>query len=109
MRSPALIPRLRVNLLDQSASPAFPIAITMPDNSTLLQTDTETQQDEGLIKGVPGITSYQATVGGLADPFAPPGTVPANPTQAQVLVLVENGKYDSAINGVKSAMHDSPR
>jgi hydrophobic/amphiphilic exporter-1 (mainly G- bacteria), HAE1 family len=103
--SMALIPRLRVNLLDQSASPDFPIAVTMPDNSTLVQTDAETQKVEGLIKGVPGITSYQATVGGLADPFAPPGTVPANPTQAQVLVLVENGKYDSALNGVKTAMH----
>lgn len=102
--SMALIPRLRVNLLDQSASPDFPIAVTMPDNSTLVQTDAETQKVEGLIKGVSGITSYQATVGGLADPFAPPGTVPANPTQAQVLVLVENGKYDSALNGVKTAM-----
>jgi HAE1 family hydrophobic/amphiphilic exporter-1 len=103
--SMALIPRLRVNLLDQSASPDFPIAITMPDNSTLVQTDAETQKVEGLIKGVPGITSYQATVGGLADPFAPPGTVPANPTQAQILVLLENGKYQSAMDGVKTAMH----
>ena len=100
----ALIPLLRVNLLDQSSSPDFPIAITMPENSTLAQTDAETQQVEALIKGVPGITSYQATVGGIADPFAPPGTVPANPTQAQVLVLVQSGQYDTAFNGVKRAL-----
>ncbi|MDP9247303.1 MAG: efflux RND transporter permease subunit, partial [Candidatus Dormibacteraeota bacterium] len=102
--SMALIPRLRVNLLDQSGSPDFPVAITMPDNATLAQTDAETQKVEGLIKGVPGITSYQATVGGLADPFAPPGTVPANPTQAQVLILVQNGKYDTALDGAKRAI-----
>lgn len=102
--SMALIPLLRVNLLDQSASPDFPIAITMPENSTLAETDAQTQIIEGLIRGVPGITAYQATVGGLSDPFAPPGTVPANPTQAQVLVLVQNGQYDTALNGVKHAL-----
>jgi HAE1 family hydrophobic/amphiphilic exporter-1 len=102
--SMALIPLLRVNLLDQSSSPDFPIAITMPENSTLLQTDAETQTVEGLIRGVPGISSYQATVGGIADPFAPPGTVPADPTQAQILVLVQNGDYDTALQGVKRAI-----
>src|SRR5581483_9426993 len=61
--SMALIPLLRVNLLDQSSSPDFPVAITMPDNSTLAQTDAETQQVENLVKGIPGITAYQATVG----------------------------------------------
>ena len=102
--SMALIPFLRINLLDQSSSPDFPVAITMPENSTLDQTDAETQAVESLIRGVPGITAYQATVGGLADPFAPPGTVPADPTQAQVLVLVQNGRYDTAFSGVKRAV-----
>ena len=102
--SMALIPLLRVNLLDQSSSPQFPIGITMPDNSTLSDTDAQTQQVENLIRGVPGITAFQATVGGLSDPFAPPGTVPADPTQAQVLVLVANGEYDTALQGVKRAL-----
>ncbi len=102
--SMALIPLLRVNLLDQSSSPNFPIAITMPENSTLADTDAETEKVENLVRGVPGVTAYQATVGGLKDPFAPPGTVPADPTQAQVLVLVGNGQYDTALSGVKSAM-----
>jgi hydrophobic/amphiphilic exporter-1 (mainly G- bacteria), HAE1 family len=102
--SMALIPFLRINLLDQSSSPDFPIAITMPENATLSQTDAETQNVEQLIRGVPGITSYQATVGGISDPFAPPGTLPADPTRAQVLVLVQNGQYDTALNGVKRAV-----
>jgi HAE1 family hydrophobic/amphiphilic exporter-1 len=102
--SMALIPLLRVNLLDQSSSPNFPIAITMPENSTLAQTDAETQKVETLIRGIPGISAYQATVGGLTDPFAPPGTVPANPTQAQILVLIDAGQYDAALNGVKRAL-----
>src|SRR5258708_17047557 len=78
--SMALIPPLRVNLLDQSSSPTFPISITMPANSTLVQTDAETQKVEALLSGIQGITAYQATVGGQSDPFAPPGTVPADPT-----------------------------
>ncbi len=103
--SMGLIPLLRINLLDQSSSPTFPVSITMPDNSTLSQTDAETQKVEALVAGVPGINAYQATVGGLADPFAPPGTVPADPTQASVLVLVQNGQYDSALAGVKRAVN----
>src|SRR6266851_4577238 len=102
--SMALIPLLRVNLLDQSSSPTFPISITMPENSTLNQTDAEAQNVETLISGVSGINAYQATVGGQSDPFAPPGTVPADPTQASVLVLVQNGQYDTAINGVRRAL-----
>jgi HAE1 family hydrophobic/amphiphilic exporter-1 len=102
--SMALIPLLRVNLLDQSSSPNFPIAITMPENSTLAQTDAETQKVETLIRGIQGISAYQATVGGISDPFAPPGTVPANPTQAQVLVLVDAGQYNTAFNGVTRAL-----
>ena len=102
--SMALIPLLRVNLLDQSSSPTFPISITMPENSTLNQTDAETQNVETLVSGVSGINAYQATVGGQSDPFAPPGTIPADPTQASVLVLVQNGQYDTAINGVRHAL-----
>jgi hydrophobic/amphiphilic exporter-1 (mainly G- bacteria), HAE1 family len=103
--SMALIPLLRVNLLDQSSSPNFPVALTMPENSTLSQTDAETQKVEGLINGIPGISSYQATVGGISDPFAPPGTVPADPTQASLLILVQNGQYSSALAGVKRALN----
>jgi len=102
--SMALIPLLRVNLLDQSSSPTFPVSITMPQNSTLTETDAETQKVEGLIAGVSGIKAYQATVGGQSDPFAPPGTVPADPTRASVLVLIQDGQYDSALAGVKRAL-----
>ena len=102
--SMALIPLLRVNLLDQSSSPTFPISITMPANSTLVQTDAETQKIESLLSGVSGITAYQATVGGQSDPFAPPGTVPADPTQASVLVLVQNGQYNNALAGVQQSL-----
>src|SRR6266540_4130847 len=100
----ALIPLLRVNLLDQSSSPTFPISITMPENSTLTQTDTETQKVEGLITGVPGISAFQATVGGQGGVFAPAGTTPADPSRASVLVLVQNGQYDTALEGVKRAL-----
>src|ERR1700730_12623886 len=98
-----LSPLLRVNLLDQSSSPTFPIAIAMPVNSTLSETDAETQKVEALIAGVHGLTAYQATVGGEGGPFA--GSAPADPSQASILVLVENGQYDNALAGVKSALN----
>jgi HAE1 family hydrophobic/amphiphilic exporter-1 len=101
--SMALIPLLRVNLLDQSSSPTFPITITMPVNSTLSQTDSETQKVEALITGVPGITAYQATVGGQGGPFA--GAAPADPSQASLSVLVQNGQYDNALAGIKRALN----
>jgi HAE1 family hydrophobic/amphiphilic exporter-1 len=101
--SMALIPLLRVNLLDQSSSPTFPVSITMPVNSTLSQTDSETQKVEALITGVPGITAFQATVGGQGGPFA--GTAPADPSQASVSVLVQNGQYDNALAGIKRALN----
>jgi hydrophobic/amphiphilic exporter-1 (mainly G- bacteria), HAE1 family len=104
MGSMALLPLVRVNLLDKSASPNFPIAITMPDNTTLSETSAETQKVENLIHGVPGISAFQATVGGIADPFAAPGTVPADPTQASVTVLVNPGAYDQALQGVTQAL-----
>ncbi|HEY1419853.1 MAG TPA: efflux RND transporter permease subunit [Candidatus Dormibacteraeota bacterium] len=102
--SMALLPLLRVNLLDQSSSPNFPVSITMPANSTLVQTNAETQRVEELMKGIPGIHAYQAVVGGIADPFAPPGTVPADPTLASVLVLVDTGAYNQALSGVQNAL-----
>ena len=98
--SMALIPLLRVNLLDQSSSPTFPVSLTMPANSTLSQTDAEMQKVEALITGVDGISAFQATVGGQGGPFA--GS--ADPTQASVLVLVANGQYDHALGGVKRAL-----
>jgi HAE1 family hydrophobic/amphiphilic exporter-1 len=100
--SMALIPLLRVNLLDQSSSPTFPIAISMPVNSTLTETDAETQKVEALIAGVPGIASYQATVGGQGGPFA--SAAPADPSQGSILVLVQNGQYDNAVAGVNRAL-----
>jgi len=106
--SMALVPLLRVNLLDQSSSPTFPVSLTMPVNSTLAETDVETQKVETLIAGVSGITAYQATVGGQSDLTAFSGTVPADPSQASIVVLVQNGQYDSALAGVKSALGTYP-
>ena len=100
-----LTPLLRINLLDQSSSPNFPVSLTMPDNSTLAQTNAETETVENLVRGLPGVSAFQATVGGSSDPFAPPGTVPAVPTTAQILVLVKTNAYNQAISAVKNALN----
>src|SRR3982075_2735 len=100
----ALLPFARVNLLAQPGSPNFPIAITMPDNSSLTQTDAETRKVEDLIRGLPGISAFQATVGGVGGAFAAPGTLPADPTQASVTVLEKEGAYNQALQGVTQAL-----
>jgi HAE1 family hydrophobic/amphiphilic exporter-1 len=99
-----LTPFLRINLLDQSSSPNFPISLTMPDNSTLAQTNAETETVENLVRGLPGVSAFQATVGGSSDPFAPPGAVPAVPNTAQILVLVKTNAYNQALGAVKDAL-----
>jgi HAE1 family hydrophobic/amphiphilic exporter-1 len=99
-----LTPFLRINLLDQSSSPNFPVSLTMPDNSTLAQTNTETETVENLVRGLPGVSAFQATVGGSSDPFAPPGAVPAVPTTAQILVLVKTNAYNQALSAVTQAL-----
>jgi HAE1 family hydrophobic/amphiphilic exporter-1 len=101
----ALHPGLRVNLLDQSSSRSFPITVTMPLNSTLAETDTQTQWVEAGIRGLDGVTGYQATVGQAADPFAPPGSVPADPTLAKIMVLVRKGSYDQVSANVQRVLN----
>jgi len=99
-----LVPFLRINLLDQSSSPNFPISLTMPDNTTLAQTNAETETVENLVRGLPGVSAFQATVGGTSDPFAPPGSVPADPTTAEILVLVNTNAYNQALSAVQVAL-----
>jgi HAE1 family hydrophobic/amphiphilic exporter-1 len=99
-----LVPFLRINLLDQSSSPNFPVSLTMPDNSTLAQTNTETEAVENLVRGLPGVSAFQATAGGSSDPFAPPGSVPADPATAQILVLVNPNAYSQALSSVTAAL-----
>jgi HAE1 family hydrophobic/amphiphilic exporter-1 len=99
-----LVPFLRINLLDPSSSPNFPVSLTMPDNSTLAQTNTETETVENLVRGLPGVSAFQATVGGSSDPFAPPGSVPADATTSQITVLVNSNTYNQALSNVTSAL-----
>jgi HAE1 family hydrophobic/amphiphilic exporter-1 len=99
-----LVPFLRINLLDPSSSPNFPVSLTMPDNSTLAQTNAETETVENLVRGLPGISAFQATVGGTSDPFAPPGSVPADPAASQITVLVNPNTYNQALSNVTAAL-----
>ena len=100
LASMSLIPTLQINLLDQSSSPDFTVNLKMPANSTLAQTNSQTVRVEQLIRNVPGITGYQATVGGNVDPYAPPGSVPATPTKAKLTLLVKTGAYNAAYAAV---------
>src|ERR1700720_1202725 len=72
-------------------------------NSTLSETDADTQKVEALIGPVHGITAYQATVGGQGGPFA--GAAPPDPSIGSVLVLVQNGQYDNMLAGVNRELN----
>jgi len=70
----------------------------------MTQTNAETERVETLIRNVRNVAAYLATVGGSSDPFAAAGAVPADPTTAQVTVLVPQGAYDDALHGVQNAL-----
>ncbi len=101
----ALVPQLRVNLLDQSGGSTFTVSVAMGKQATLQQTNEQTLAVENLIKGVNGVSAYQAVVGTVIDPFAPPGTVPPDPTHATVtVVLASNADYNTVSSDVQKAI-----
>jgi HAE1 family hydrophobic/amphiphilic exporter-1 len=59
----ALVPRLETNFFDQSNQNTFSITQTLPVNTSLEQTDLATKQVEAVLASVPGIQTYQVTVG----------------------------------------------
>jgi hydrophobic/amphiphilic exporter-1 (mainly G- bacteria), HAE1 family len=102
--SMAMVPHLRVNLFDQGAFSSFTVSLAMPENSTLTQTDAETQSVEKLINGISGIDNYKATVGGLSQAFGPEAAAPADPTQAQILITIAIGQGSAVIERVNIAL-----
>ncbi len=100
----ALIPHLRLNLFDQGSFSNFTVGLAMAENSTLAQTDNETTSVEGLINGIPGIESYKTTVGGLSQAFGPEAAAPADPTQAQILIVTRVGQGSATIDRVNRAL-----
>lgn len=102
--SMGLTPLLQINLLDQTQSPYFSVSVQMPKLSTLSQTNAQVTAIDGLIAGAPGVSGYQSTAGGNTDPFAPPGTVPPDPTVASITVLVANNSYTTAYSSVKTRL-----
>ncbi|MBO0743547.1 MAG: efflux RND transporter permease subunit, partial [Candidatus Dormibacteraeota bacterium] len=100
-----LVPRLRINLIDQSGGSTFTVSVAMGKGATLQQTDAQTAAVENLIKGLHGVSAYQAVVGTVIDPFAPPGTVPPDPTTARVtVVLAQNADYTTVQGDVQNAI-----
>lgn len=58
-----LVPQLGTNFFDRSSQNTFTITQTLPVNTSLDQTDKAAQQVESVLSGVPGIQTYQVTVG----------------------------------------------
>ena len=59
----ALVPHLETNFFDQSSQNTFTITQTLPSSTSLEQTDFAARQVEGVLAGVPGIQTYQVTIG----------------------------------------------
>ncbi len=59
----ALVPRLGTNFFDQSSQNTFSITQTMPASTSLQQTDQAARQVEAVLASVPGIQTYQVTIG----------------------------------------------
>jgi len=59
----ALVPRLGTNFFDNSSQNTFTITQTLPASSSLQQTDLAAQQVEAVLANVPGVQTYQMTIG----------------------------------------------
>jgi HAE1 family hydrophobic/amphiphilic exporter-1 len=81
--SMALIPLLRVNLLDQSSSPDF--RPSMPENLTPRKQTRRPARWKTLIRGAPGTATRRRSAG---NPFAPPARC-RRPDPRPILVLVQ--------------------
>lgn len=78
---------LNQNLFDQSGSDVTQVTVQMPAGSTLDATEKETQAIVRLVGDESFVSSVTAQSGVPVDPFAPAGTVPADPAQGQVTVV----------------------
>jgi HAE1 family hydrophobic/amphiphilic exporter-1 len=59
----ALVPHLETNFFDQSSQNTFSITQTLPSSTSLEQTNLAARQVEAVLAGVPGIQTYQVTIG----------------------------------------------
>jgi hydrophobic/amphiphilic exporter-1 (mainly G- bacteria), HAE1 family len=59
----ALVPRLGTNFFDNSSQNTFTITQTLPASTSLEQTDLAARQVEAVLASVPGVQTYQVTVG----------------------------------------------
>ena len=59
----ALVPRLGTNFFDQSSQNTFSITQTLPASTSLQQTDQAARQVEAVLASVPGVQTYQVTIG----------------------------------------------
>jgi HAE1 family hydrophobic/amphiphilic exporter-1 len=59
----ALVPRLGTNFFDQSSQNTFSITQNLPVSTSLQQTDQAARPVEAVLASVPGIQTYQVTIG----------------------------------------------
>ena len=59
----ALVPRLGTNFFDQSSQNTFSITQNLPASTSLQQTDQAARPVEAILASVPGIQTYQVTIG----------------------------------------------
>jgi hydrophobic/amphiphilic exporter-1 (mainly G- bacteria), HAE1 family len=59
----ALVPRLGTNFFDNSSQNTFTITQTLPASTSLEQTDLAAKQVEAVLASVPGVQTYQVTIG----------------------------------------------
>ncbi len=59
----ALVPSLGTNFFDQSSQNTFSITQTLPASTSLQQTDQAARKIEAVLASVPGVQTYQVTIG----------------------------------------------
>ncbi|GAB4248911.1 MAG: efflux RND transporter permease subunit [Thermoleophilia bacterium] len=93
--SMALTPLLKTNLLDHSQETTLTITQQLPPGTEIARTAAAAAKVEDVVAGVPGIDTYQVTVGSNGGLFGPGGGTNASSARAQFLINTD-GKRDKA-------------
>jgi HAE1 family hydrophobic/amphiphilic exporter-1 len=78
---------VKQNLFDQSGAPVAEVVVSMPAGSSLDDTQAEVTDVAKILTGLDFIDQVTEQSGVAVDPFAEPGTVPANPSAGTITAV----------------------
>lgn len=97
----AIVPGLRINLLDESSGEQFGVSVQMPQDASLAQTDREARTVERLLRDTTGVKTLQATAGGVDA-----NTGQRDVASGKLTLITEASETETAIEDARRRLRD---